>query len=220
MNARTTEKQLIGTTSWLVPGTYYENARLVAQSLNFVELLVYQWDRETKALFDSEKEKLISLHERYGLIYTVHLPTNNFDEVLKAYDYFEKLSCKLSVVNYVLHPYTDPRFDEFINFAPKVSVENLAERYIVHHRTVFDVGHHSLGVNVDESFLENVVEIHLMGISDRRDHVRLNTSTLEATFKTLGHRLFTTELICFEIFDLRDLIESIRLWEWWKNNVE
>lgn len=107
MNAGTKKKQLVGTTSWLVPGTYYENARLVAQSLNFVELLVYQWDRETKALFDSEKEKLISLHERYGLIYTVHLPTNDFEEVLKAYDYFERLSCKLSVVNYILHPYAD-----------------------------------------------------------------------------------------------------------------
>lgn len=220
MNERAKKKQLIGTTSWLVPGTYYENARLIAQSFDFVELLVYQWDRETKELLESEKDKLIALHEIYGLMYTVHLPTNNFDEVLRAYDYFEKLSHKLSLVNYVLHPYLDPRFQEFINLAPKVSVENLAERCVIHDRTVFDVGHHLLGVRVDERFIENVVEIHLMGIKDGRDHAKLNVQTLELVWKTIGNRLFTTELVCFEIFDLHDLIESVKIWEWWKNYAE
>lgn len=220
MSVKANKRQLIGTTSWLVPGTYYENARLIAQSFDFVELLVYQWDKETKELFETEKDKLIALHERYGLLYTVHLPTNSFDEVLRVYDYFEGLSHKLSVVNYVLHPYRDPRFHEFVSSAAKVSVENLAERYVLYRRTVFDVGHHLLGVNVDESFIENVVEIHLMGIANGRDHARLNVPTLESVWKILGDRLFTTEFVCFEIFDLYELIESVRLWEWWKNNAE
>ena len=39
----------LGTTSWLTGGDFLADARLVAGRVDFVELLVYTWDREMQA---------------------------------------------------------------------------------------------------------------------------------------------------------------------------
>lgn len=204
--------QFVGTTSWLVPGTYYENARLVAQLVDFVELLVYRWDEPTQELLSAEIERLRSLSHRYGLRYTVHLPTDSFDEVLEVVEFFDS---KLGVLNYVIHPYDDERFAKFVKAHKNIAVENLAEKFYVHDQTVFDVGHHLTGMRVDGKFLENVVELHLMGVRDGEDHLELDETTLERVWEVLGEKVFEIPLVCFEIFDLEQLINSVVLWERW-----
>ncbi len=209
------ERQLIGTTSWLVPGTYYENARLVAQLVDFVELLVYTWDSDTFDLFEREIGKLRTLSENYGLKYSIHLPTDNLKNVGNVLNYFDG---KLPVVNYVLHPYDGEEFYDLLNgdFGGRISVENLKEKVVNFERTVFDIGHHLLGVKVDDDFLSNVVELHVMGIENGKDHRKLNLETLEEMYSILGDRMYEIEYVCFEIFDLNDLIDSLKLWKAFK----
>ncbi len=210
-----TWKQLIGTTSWLVPGTYYENARLVAQFVDFVELLVYTWDLDTFNLFEKEIGKLRSLSENYGLRYSIHLPTDNLKNVKSVLSYFDG---KLPVINYVLHPYDEKEFYDLLNgyFGERVSVENVKERFVNFKKTVFDIGHYLLGVGVDDVFLSNIVELHVMGVESGKDHIKLNMGTLEKMYSILGNRMYKIKYVCFEIFDLTDLIESIKLWEVFK----
>lgn len=206
-------RQLIGTTSWLVPGTYYENARLVSQLVDFVELLIYRWDGPTHKLLLEEVDKLRRLTERHGLLYTVHLPTERLDEVVAALEFFDS---ELHVIGYVVHPIDEPDFEKLVLGHERVAVENLMDTFRVHRRTVFDVGHHLNGVKVNGDFLENTVELHLMGVEGGLDHRELNLETLERVWETLGTRLLEVPLICFEVFDLAQLIRSMVVWERWK----
>ena len=72
---------MVGTTSWIEPGTYYQNARLLAGKVDFVELLVYIWDKEVERLFKKE----VPLLKGLNLKYAVHLPTDNLDYCREAY---------------------------------------------------------------------------------------------------------------------------------------
>ncbi|MFN3691843.1 MAG: cobamide remodeling phosphodiesterase CbiR [Fervidobacterium sp.] len=207
--------QLIGTTSWLVPGTYYENARLVAQIVDFVELLVYTWDRETQMLLISEIDKLNKLTEVYGLKYTVHLPVDNIENVRKAYSF---LNGKLDILNFVVHPFNDKDFFEIIENCHNVSVENLKEKVYYHKRFVYDIGHSVLGTKPDlQKILEHgcITEIHLMGIKDGKDHLEVDLKAFDILQRELGDLTFSTLLICFEVFGLEELINSIIQWEKW-----
>jgi hypothetical protein len=199
-------RQSIGTTSWLFPGTYYENARSVVQKVDFVELLVYQWDEETQKLFDKEIRGLMEL-KRQGLLYTVHLPTNNIEDARRAFEFFE--NSELDVVSYVLHP-----LDGFKNFKwnKKVAVENILQKVEVHEKMVFDIGHHMLGEKFPPEYLDNVVEIHIMGVKDGRNHLELNEDTLRELCLLFGDKLYLVPYICFEIFDMDLLEDSLELW--------
>ncbi|GAB4317675.1 cobamide remodeling phosphodiesterase CbiR [Pseudothermotoga sp.] len=201
-------KKMIGTTSWLFPGTYYENARLVAQNVDFVELLVYTWDEETQNIIDVEIDKLNNLTEKYGLLYTVHLPTDNIENVFSAYRYFT--ISKLKIVNYVLHPLEGVETFLSLN-GSNMSLENLKEKIIYHEKMTFDVGHHLLGKKFDTGFLKNVNEIHLMGVSQQKDHLRVNEETLIKISKIFGDSIEKIRLWCIEVFDINDMLESLSL---------
>lgn len=199
-------KQLIGTTSWLVPGTYYENARLVAQIVDFVELLVYTWDEKTIQLIHSEIDKLNSLTEKFDLFYTVHLPTDNAENAISAYDYFSK--SKLKILNYVLHP-MDGAQNLLYKHAKQISLENLKEKIEYHQNMTFDVGHHILGKKFPREFVKNVKEIHLMGVTENKDHLRLNERALNEVKNLFKEKIKKVPLLCFEVFDIKDMIDSV-----------
>ena len=63
----------LGTTSWLTGGDFLADARLVAGRVDFVELLVYTWDREMQARVAASLDALAAL----DLEYTLHLPTDS-----------------------------------------------------------------------------------------------------------------------------------------------
>lgn len=68
----------LGTTSWLTGENFLDNARLVAGRVDFVELLVYTWDREMSTKVASWLDGLTAL----DLEYTVRLPTDAADKAL------------------------------------------------------------------------------------------------------------------------------------------
>ncbi|MCS7233056.1 MAG: hypothetical protein N3C62_00530 [Synergistetes bacterium] len=208
------KKQVIGTTSWLVPGTYYENALIASPFVDFIELLVYTWDEDTKALLISEIEKLNSLTEKNNLLYTVHLPTDNIINVEMAYDFF--LKSNLKIINYVLHPMEG--IEKFLlKNGKNVSLENLKEEIVYHENLTFDIGHHMLGKKFPKSYIKNIREVHLMGVIGEEDHLKLNEATLNELINFLGERLTSIPIICFEVFNIDDAVESILLFSRYTN---
>jgi len=216
--------QLIGTTSWIIPGTYYENVEYITQkfrNINFIELLVYTWDDETYRLLEQEKEHLRKIALERRIKYTAHLPTDNLTNVLNAFRYLEM---NLDIANYVLHPFgdcTEKDKELFLSLLahPKISIENLKEHVFNHSRTVFDIGHHILGKKVENDFVDNIVEVHMMGISEGKDHQMLDLETLEKAYQLLSNRLFKVKYLCFEIFNEDELAQSLELWERFKNKI-
>ena len=55
----------LGTTSWLTGGDFLADARLVAGRVDFVELLVYTWDREMQARVAASLDALAALDLEY-----------------------------------------------------------------------------------------------------------------------------------------------------------
>jgi hypothetical protein len=71
---------------------------LVAGQVDFVELLVYTWDREIRAKVASWLDGLAAL----DLEYTVHLPADDVQGALAAARFFEESGFPL--LNMTLHP--------------------------------------------------------------------------------------------------------------------
>ncbi|ABR30717.1 xylose isomerase [Thermosipho melanesiensis] len=197
----------LGSTSWLIPGTYLENVEIVADKVDFVELLVFTWDRETERILKYEEKGLLELSKKYGLEYNVHLPTDCVFNVESAFEFFE--CSNLNISNYILHPIDG--IDVFMDKSEKILIENLKEDILIHKKTVFDIGHHLLGMNVTNDFLRNAKEYHVMGVVDGIDHKRLDKNTL-GVIKRMMKYSKDLEYICFEVFDLEDFLHSLKLW--------
>ncbi|NLB06587.1 MAG: xylose isomerase, partial [Desulfobulbaceae bacterium] len=88
----------LGTTSWLTGGDFLADARLVAGRVDFVELLVYTWDREMQARVAASLDALAGL----DLEYTLHLPTDNAAGALAAARFF--VASGFPLLNMTLHP--------------------------------------------------------------------------------------------------------------------
>ncbi len=191
---------MIGSTSWVVPGTYYENAVILQKYVDFIELLVFTWDEETKRLFDSELKHLKKLDTRYS----VHLPTDTVENAEKVIEYFA--SSDFKVLNYVLHPLHGW---QKLKKIPGVSVENLIGTLEYSEKMTFDIGHHILGKKFDPAYKTNIVEYHLMGVENSTDHIPLN----DFAINTLKDFYLPGRLCCFEVFELEGLLSSLRRWK-------
>lgn len=190
---------LLGASSWVAPGTYLENARLLVGKVDFVELLTFSWDLETIRLLKDELKGLQELPFQYS----VHLPLDSAANARTAVDFFEDRA--FPVLNYVLHPldgWQDIAWNE------KVSLENLVNRVEPFERMVFDVGHHALGLPFPEEWASRITEVHLMGVEGDRDHLALNEKGLELARPFLREDV----PVCFEVFDLAGLDASLENW--------
>ena len=88
----------LGTTSWLTGANFLENARLVEDRVDFVELLVYTWNPVMRGQVASWLDRLAAL----DLEYTVHLPTDDPMGSLAACRFFVEAGFPL--LNLTLHP--------------------------------------------------------------------------------------------------------------------
>ncbi|MDR1576305.1 MAG: AP endonuclease [Treponema sp.] len=93
------ESPLLIVPSWVIPGTYAENLRFLADKKEIagVELLFFIYNDEAKAQLDSDWEKICRYRERF--IFTAHLPENLRPE-------HEELVARLAplVRHFIVHP--------------------------------------------------------------------------------------------------------------------
>ncbi len=191
---------MMGSTSWMIPGTYFENAKRLEGMVDFVELLVYEWNRKTKRMLFEEMPRLLEL----DLFYTVHLPFSSMRDAKKAYYFFE--DAKFPILNYVLHPMKGWKT---LGNQEKVALENLKEKVILHERMVFDVGHHLLGRRFPFEYVENIVEVHLMGVKNGTDHIALDEKTAKIALPFVKK----DTLVNFEVFSMEELKASMAVWK-------
>ncbi len=126
----------LGTTSWLIGENFLDNARLVEGRVDFVELLIYTWDREMQARVAASLDGLATL----DLEYTVHLPTDEAAGALAASRYFAESGFPL--LNMTLHPLPGWRH---LAWPAMVALENLIDQVEFHPRFTFDLTHSLLG---------------------------------------------------------------------------
>ena len=186
----------LGTTSWLTGENFLDNARLVAGRVDFVELLVYTWDKPMRAKVASWLDGLAAL----DLEYTLHLPTDRAENALAAADFFT--ACGFPLLNMTLHPLPGWRNASWPHL---VALENLIDRIEFHHRLTFDLTHSLLGSPLPSQYHPHIVELHLSGTDGRIDHLPLDEATLQAALPLLRKDL----LVCFEIFDPDEALAAI-----------
>ena len=89
---------IIGATSWQIRGTYLENVEHIKDELEFCELLVYTWNKNTSDLLEKEIKKILKLID-----ISVHLPTDTLENARKAFEFFKEFKC----INMTLHPFVN-----------------------------------------------------------------------------------------------------------------
>jgi len=191
---------MIGCTSWLVPGTWLENARLAQGLVDYQELLVASWDTDTQSTLEHELPELL----RLDLQYAVHLPFSDAAQAWDAYRFFENHG--FPALNYVLHPMS--HWSDYA-WGNRVALENLKDVVEPFERMVFDVGHHLLGKRFPEEWRPRVVEVHAMGVQGGQDHLALDRATASIILPWVNDRT----LLTFEVFDLGALTTSLHTWE-------
>lgn len=186
----------LGTTSWLTEENFLDNARLVEGQVDFVELLVYTWDRTMQAKVTSWLDGLAGL----ALEYTVHLPTDRVEHALTAAHFFA--ASDFPLLNMTLHPL--PGWQQ-VEWPSLVALENLINRVEFHHRLTFDLTHSLLGSPLPAHFHPHIVELHLSGTDGRIDHLPLDSATLHTALPHLREEM----LVCFEIFSVEDALAAV-----------
>jgi len=186
----------LGTTSWLTGENFLDNARLVEGRVDFVELLVYTWDREMRARISAWLDGLADL----DLAYTVHLPTDTAANALAAARFF--VDSGFPLLNMTLHPLPGWRD---IDWPGLMAMENLIDQVEFHPRFTFDLTHSLLGKPLPNHFHPHIVELHLSGTDGTTDHLPLDESTLQQALPLLNQEM----LVCFEIFDLADALNAV-----------
>jgi hypothetical protein len=186
----------LGTTSWLTGENFLDNARLVEGRVDFVELLVYTWDRPMRAKVGSWLDGLAGLE----LEYTVHLPTDEVAGALAAARFFTESGFPL--LNMTLHPL--PGWRE-VDWPELVAMENLIDQVEFHPRFTYDLTHSLLGKPLPRHFHPHIVELHLSGTDGTTDHLPLDESTLQQAVPLLNQEM----LVCFEIFDLEEALNAV-----------
>ena len=186
----------LGTTSWLTGENFLDNARLVEGRVDFVELLVYTWDKPMRTKVASWLDGLAAL----DLEYTLHLPTDRTEHALAAAQFFAASGFPL--LNMTLHPL--PGWQEQ-DWPDLVALENLIDLVEFHPRFTFDLTHSLLGRPLPAHYHPHIVELHLSGTDGRIDHLPLDEATLQAARPHLREEL----LVCFEIFDPDDALAAV-----------
>ena len=201
-----------GSVSWVVPGSYAGNARILSAHVDFVELLVYTWDDETRRLLIREADELLGL----GCAYTVHLPTDDIARCMKAYEFFKQIH--FPIEHFTLHPL--PGWRGFIADKGDVSLENLLPGGEAFERMTVDLGHLMAGGNGGELLsspeLRRIDELHVHGLRGERDHEPFDEAAARWLRGMIEGQDILREamereelLVNFEVFDLDGFLDSI-----------
>ncbi|MFH2116245.1 MAG: cobamide remodeling phosphodiesterase CbiR [Spirochaetota bacterium] len=183
---------ILSVPSYVIPGTYAENLRFLADKteVDGVELLLFMYDEEVRALMMAEIAEIRQLHSRFS--YTVHMP----DSIAPEHEEIIEATRDITGA-YVIHPPREDgvlesfvrlmdcwrgRYgkDAFILENTRVARFNAAEAVL--NESAFglppvcvDIGHLRMEEYDPAAWLDavagRVAELHLHGFDGRSDHV-------------------------------------------------
>jgi sugar phosphate isomerase/epimerase len=167
--------------SWVVPGTYAENLRFLAdkEEIGGVELLFFLWDDDTRLLYEREASAIRSFSGRFN--FSVHLPNR------PTADHERLIAATADLARaWIVHP---PKIEEAEAFAALLRSwrERYGDRFLLENTRTdrlralrscapdmplcMDTGHLLLeGVDPSDYARENaplIKEIHLHGLGGR-----------------------------------------------------
>jgi len=184
---------LIGATSWQICGSYLKNIEDMGENIQFCELLVYTWNKNTEKILSKEIDEI---QKRIKM--SVHLPTDKFEHVKSAYEFFKAYD----FINMTLHPFTN--FKQFSDFyfrisekesGKKISIENPENDiffefcdYLKDETSniliTMDYGHLLLDNRSIHGFYrrfsEQISEIHFHGANKKKSHCYPEEKTIKS----------------------------------------
>ncbi len=203
----------LGATSWQIPGTYLDNARLLAGHAVFSELLVYTWNDALQSMLEREWDAMSRLLEL-----SVHLPTDSLEHAASALQFFRNRE----VLRYTIHPVPDaPALRRFLQsgvelVGERLCLENLENDVFemvmpdiedIPFSVTLDYGHLLFMHASAERFLDawgtRVQEIHFHGYDGANCHVDADGPTLSGFAGMMDGRFRgCADLpVCVETFD-------------------
>jgi len=215
---------ILGATSWQVPGTYLDNAQLLAGHVAFSELLVYTWNDEVRRMLEQEWNDVNDLLEL-----SVHLPADSLEHAADALSFFSDRK----VLRYTVHPILDvPALRSFLSsgvdlVGERLCLENLENDVFdtvmpcvadIPFSITMDYGHllfmHASADRFIGAWGARVQEIHFHGYDGTNCHVGPDESTLSAFVNLMDHHFGERAdvPVCVETFDWRvtlGIIESL-----------
>lgn len=219
----------LGATSWQVPGTYLDNARLLAGHAAFSELLVYTWSEELQGTLEQEWEAMSSLLEL-----SVHLPVDNLEHAAAALRFFSGRE----VLRYTVHPVRDvAALRRFLGsgvdlVGDRLCLENLENDVFdvvmpsvadIPFSVTLDYGHLLFMGADSEPFLDRyadrIREVHFHGYDGIDCHVAPDGPTIRH-FREIAEIWFRDEPampVCVETFDwdvTRNVLDALAASTW------
>ncbi len=205
---------MVGATSWQIRGTYLDNVKLIANELDFCELLVYTWDLPTEKLLSKEMADIIQKTP-----ISVHLPTDTLDNVKQAIAFFEDFEC----LNLTVHPFADFKglADFYFDYSSgscsnKLSLENLEDKLFNEFTDYLDQDKEKLNITMDyghllytgdsveafyNEYASQICEIHFHGANQDKAHIYPDRASLEGFQRFMTTHDFHEALpICVELF--------------------
>ena len=209
---------LIGATSWQICGSYLKNIEDMGENIQFCELLVYTWNKNTEKILSKEIDEI---QKRIKM--SVHLPTDKLDHVKSAYAFFKEYD----FINMTLHPFTN--FKQFSDFyfsisekesGKKISIENPENDiffefcdYLKDETSniliTMDYGHLILDNrsihDFYKRFSEQISEIHFHGANGKKSHCYPKEKTIENFKQFMKEKKIAADFpVCIELFNLAD----------------
>ncbi|MEA1885398.1 MAG: hypothetical protein U9N62_12920 [Thermotogota bacterium] len=218
---------MVGATSWQIRGTYLDNVKLIANDLDFCELLVYTWDLPTEELLTKEIEAIIQ-----KTTISVHLPTDALDNVKQAVAFFEGFDC----LNLTVHPFAEfKRLADFYfdystgSSSNNLSLENLEDNMFNKFTDYLGQDKEKLNITMDyghllytrdsleafyNEYASQICEIHFHGANQEKAHVYPDKASLEGFQTFMKTHDFPEALpICVELFhwpETKQLVKELK----------
>lgn len=204
---------ILGATSWQVPGTYLDNARLLAEHVAFSELLVYTWNDELQSMLEREWDDMDGL-----LRLSVHLPADSLEHAAEALQFFSRRN----VLRYTIHPVMDVlALRNFLSsgvelVGERLCLENLENDVFetvmprvedIPFSITMDYGHllftHTPADRFVDTWGARVQEIHFHGYDGTNCHVEPDEGTLFDFGKLMDSQFGgrANVPVCVETFD-------------------
>jgi len=209
---------MIGATSWQISGSYIKNLEHTGENIQFCELLVYTWSKNTEKILTKEIDEI----QKKTMI-TIHLPTDKFDNVKNAYAFFKDQD----YINMTLHPFIN--FKEFADFYfsiceeekdRKISIENpendlffeFCDYLKKDSKNIYitmDYGHLLLDkrsiARFYKRFSDQITEIHFHGANEKKSHCYPDQKTIKAFKKFMKETELGPDFpVCIELFNMAE----------------
>jgi hypothetical protein len=216
------KKLKIATTSFIIKDNRINNIKFIKKFIDNIELLYF----EGKKTQDLPTAKEINYIKKSPLNYSVHLPKNtyNIDKIEKFMAIFSDIKNITSFISHLNYNKTNIKklHDLQKKYKKDILIENItptlqeAKNFIHNGINIsFDVGHVLPYCNnfsimnflyIHKSFIKY---LHIYGSLDGKKHQSLKYMNPSLLMSLLKFATKNDTIMCIEVFNLKDFIESI-----------